>query len=94
MSDLTLSFTISSFAFHQTMFQGRLSFSTLVFSLRLYFEVDYVSRSTMYRDSTVFKEKVIGKGNFHNLPEAVDTVVNSSNVSLFEIVSISRKLAA
>ena len=34
--------------------QGRLSFSTLVFLVRLYFEVDYVSRVTMYRVITVF----------------------------------------
>ena len=36
-----------------TTFWGRLSFSTLVFLHRLCFEVDHVSRSTMYRDSTV-----------------------------------------
>ena len=37
------------------MFWGRLSFLTLVFLHRLSFKVDYVSRSTMYRDSTVCK---------------------------------------
>ena len=36
------------------MFQGRLSFPTLVFLSRLCFKVDHVSRSTMYRDGTVF----------------------------------------
>ena len=37
------------FVTEATIFQGGLSFSVLVFLARLYIEVDYVSRATMYR---------------------------------------------
>ena len=43
-------------SYRATIFQGRLSFSTLVFLERLCFEVDYLSRATMYCVITVFIE--------------------------------------
>ena len=53
------------------MFQGRLSFPTLVCSLRLSFEVDYVSRATMYRVITVLGSldwsKILENFNFEVL---------------------------
>ena len=51
---LWLAFQVD-YVLRSTTFWGRLPFFTLVFLPRLCFEVDHVSRLTMYRDSTVYQ---------------------------------------